>query len=200
MNNFMSTRGVYGFRIEDMDKLAFAPADAYPEVLGRKVLEYIASHDREFIFRQAKDLRLLKCPDLEGNSRFNMEETFASEIIDAENYIINPDCEWAWIINLDSRQLEVHSGSILANYRPKGRYILSSNPPYYKGAILIDEIPLDIIRPENIDHFVKAIETSREKLFLTSRLIESSLEITNLRRKLEEATLPNRIRNLFKRK
>lgn len=34
----MSTRGIYGFRINETDKLAYNHADSYPDILGVKVL------------------------------------------------------------------------------------------------------------------------------------------------------------------
>ena len=37
----MSTRGIYGFRINETDKIAYNHADSYPEVLGSKILNQL---------------------------------------------------------------------------------------------------------------------------------------------------------------
>ena len=38
----MGTRGAYGFRIKDQDKVTYNHFDSYPEGLGRNMLEYIS--------------------------------------------------------------------------------------------------------------------------------------------------------------
>jgi len=41
----MSTRGIYGFRINETDKLAYSHADSYPDVLGATVLNQLSEVD-----------------------------------------------------------------------------------------------------------------------------------------------------------
>ena len=41
----MSTRGIYGFRLNETDKLAYSHADSYPDVLGATVLNQLSEVD-----------------------------------------------------------------------------------------------------------------------------------------------------------
>jgi len=41
----MSTRGIYGFRVNETDKLAYSHADSYPDVLGATVLNQLSEVD-----------------------------------------------------------------------------------------------------------------------------------------------------------
>ena len=43
----MGTRGIYGFRKNEVDKLTYNHYDSYPEVLGRNIVEFIGNHTIE---------------------------------------------------------------------------------------------------------------------------------------------------------
>src|SRR3989344_2547972 len=161
----MSTKGVYGFRVGNTDKLALASAAADPNFLGKRVLNYIAIHNFNFLLNQARELRLVEDTNLEENPLTPLEQIFKLGIVDNSEFIRETGCEWAYVINVDSRKLEVHRGSPLKNYAPKGRYLLSSNPPHYTGAVLVEEIPLEIIRPESVDYLIKTLIVANDNLY-----------------------------------
>jgi len=105
----MSTRGVFGFRIDETDKLAYASCDAGPIILGKEILSYISKNSLENMIKRSRELKLV-----EKELPFDFDNEIlgkrdVTEIVDARSYLYNRQCEWAYIINLDSSKLEVHS-------------------------------------------------------------------------------------------
>jgi hypothetical protein len=73
-------------------------------------------------------------------------------------------CEWAYIVNMDTRQLEVYKGF---NKNPKapGRYAslveqVDHRAPEYHGVVLVSLIPLDQIRAGKGRSTMEAVEAA----------------------------------------
>lgn len=194
----MSTRGVYGFRVNELDKVAYAPADAHPEGLGRRILTYISSKSPDAIRDMALKLRFISP---EGNQ--SPEETFlfrddALGIVDSAEFLSdNVYCNWAYIINVDTSLLEVHSGG---KHTPssKGRYISAFQAnSEFRGVKLINEIPLDLITPNSIDYHIKAMSAAQRNDYLTQLVIEQDKSNNDLQKQLNSLGRRLELGNFF---
>lgn len=117
----MGTRGLYGLRMNGVDKLSYNHYDSYPEVLGRMVAAvchyYPAEQIRECFerlipFHDKRDLPenavVVKEPmDLISDSELRYYDSCPEFIMDSL------DCEFAYIINLDEEVLEFWKGNQL---------------------------------------------------------------------------------------
>jgi hypothetical protein len=153
----MSTRGLLGFRYQDIDKLTYNHADSHPDTLGLKVLKELHAVDDWDVVRQRigglhsipetrkldehssmaeteirrhfpeleyrgaprdfydlyRPLQGMLKPYLEGKLMF---------MPDASDFIYDSlFCEWAYIANLDSNELEVWKG-LQHKPDPESRY------------------------------------------------------------------------------
>ena len=197
----MSTRGVFGFRLNGKDKLGFIPTDSNPDDLGYKVLNFISNNSLDDIVKKAKAAKLLDDPDLEyGDYEINLNVN-PLVLIDGNDALSDPGCEHAYILNIDSKTLEIYSSSEWLNYEPTGRYIFNINIPHYRGAALMHEIPFQIITPDSIGYHVKAIETAINEKYNTSNLIEdlikANLENKKYRDKFGSGNYSLGLGNLF---
>lgn len=52
----MSTRGLYGFKVDGKVKATYCHSDAYPDWLGRNIATFIKSHDLKLIRQFARDI------------------------------------------------------------------------------------------------------------------------------------------------
>jgi hypothetical protein len=169
----MATIGVYGYRQNEVDKLVYALADASPDVLGKKILSHVSQTPLE---------------ELAGKETLELADYVDSDV-NANEALLDPLCNWSYIINLDSKTLEVHSASPFLNHKPEGRYVVSQEPPRYKGAVLVHEIPLELITPNSIDYHVKAIETADNRLYGISKFIEERERNNKLKPKVVDPYL-----------
>lgn len=56
----MGTRGAYGFRINNTDKVTYNHYDSYPDELGRNVMNYISKTDLTAMKEVAVDIQLVE--------------------------------------------------------------------------------------------------------------------------------------------
>lgn len=56
----MGTRGAYGFRIDNIDKVIYNHFDSYPDELGRNVMNYISKTDLTAMKEVAADIQLVE--------------------------------------------------------------------------------------------------------------------------------------------
>lgn len=154
----MSTRGIYGFRINETDKLAYSHSDSYPDALGATILSELSQvedwdrtrglanslislhetrelgkHDEIFrteLRRHYPDLKYDGKPrdfydlmsPLQGtlepylSGRLSFMAT-ANEFIDDSLF-----CEWGYIANLDSHELQIYRGLQKTAPEPNTRY------------------------------------------------------------------------------
>jgi hypothetical protein len=153
----MATTGLYGYRENEKDTFAYVGAGAYPEKLGRAVLNSLAKD----IFRKEDIATLVDDPSIESEPGVHLRDFD----IDALN--------WMYLANLDSSVLEVHTDMGGLNFDPKGRYVVKKEPPNFEGFQLIHEIPFTAINPSLTDYLLENIETATQVSHLTRQVIES---------------------------
>ncbi|MBU1111472.1 MAG: hypothetical protein ABIG93_02940 [archaeon] len=190
----MSTRGIYGFRQDDVDRLAYAQSDAGPDDLGRRILSYISQNSLEDLAQGSRNFNPANEQDVDKSL---VDGSGNIEFVNLEDYLSEQCCEMIYIINLDSNNLEIHSNSPHLNFDPKGRYIISKDSPRYLGAILVHEIPLDLVSSDSIDYHIKAIETAEKGLYKTSLHIEQDKKIKALEKELNKSFYSRLINFLF---
>lgn len=136
----MGTRGIYGFRKNEVDKLTYNHYDSYPEGLGRNVVEFIGNHTIEELNKiydkiimvdnedtpteeQIKECEKYADIDVSEQSledwycllRNSQGDLFAYDdlryMIDNADFILDSlFCEYGYIINLDTNRLEIYRG------------------------------------------------------------------------------------------
>jgi len=187
--NSMGTRGAYGFRIHEQEKVTYNHWDSYPAVLGKKILKYVAVTSVEKMKEVAEKIKLVnlestpsgelirrytKYADL-GVSEQSYENWYCllqgdlfpyhndlEHMIDYRKFLFDSlFCEWAYIINLDGEQLEVYKG-FNGNVSAPGRYAGRSaiGEGKYAGVCLEREILLKEIREGQIEQLVKELENT----------------------------------------
>jgi len=123
----LRTKGAWGYRDNDIDLIHFIDDNSYPEIFGQKVLEMVAA-----------------CKEL---------ETVIPEECAADFMADSVFCEYAYILNLDTEELEIYRGRntnphAAGRYAAKGRW----SPPApmtgisYYGVRLVKTIPFSLIR------------------------------------------------------
>jgi hypothetical protein len=135
----MGTRGCYGFRKDGQDKLTYNHYDSYPSCLGKNIVDFIQSTSIEEMKNIFEKIVLVKDKDLPSDEElvlWKLTDTislgkfdwysFLSEYQGDLSYYKKDDakymengndfikdslfCEWAYIINLDTNELEVYKG------------------------------------------------------------------------------------------
>lgn len=141
----MGTRGLIGFRRGGVDKLTYNHFDSYPEYLGEKVLQFIVQYREELdsIFDKIVLVNETDKPTQEqieacknytnlGVSTGSCEDWYCllrnaqgdlscyanglKYMIDNHDFINDTlFCEYAYIINLDTKCLEYYGGEYIPN-------------------------------------------------------------------------------------
>lgn len=139
----MSTRGAFGFRHNNTDKICFNSMDSDLWGLGSNAIDAILTHSNESLKTHYYKISFDKSSSIfEGDNIF-FQETYkdASEFIKEGLH-----CEWAYILNLDTQKLEIYSGF----HAPagQGRYNLQKTEckKEYGGVALVCEVSFDIVR------------------------------------------------------
>lgn len=162
----MGTRGAYGFIIDGTTKVSYNHSDSYPEWLGQRVLEALSGHTLEGLKARARAIRLV--PDTEKNywrlrdfqgDMAALLDGRCQEMIDNSEFLADSlFCEWAYLVNLDTEELEVYRG-FNENPNAPGRYAALRVPDSrFYGVALVQTFPLDEL-PENY----KALFPAEEK-------------------------------------
>jgi len=131
----MSTRGLYGFRVNEEYKLEFSPTDSYPAGLGLDVKEFIQQHTYTELKTIANALEAINEYDLE---KVGIDPNVAASIsdwndptklyyVDAKEFMKDHCfCEWVYIIDIDKKRLEVYNRDI----EPLITYLLTEIDQY----------------------------------------------------------------------
>jgi hypothetical protein len=136
----MGTRGIMGFRLKGKDYLTYNHFDSYPAGLGEKMVEFILNSKMNRIAPKVKALRLVdsnsKPTDEDkmnlrqycdtGVSHQSADDWYcllrntqgdpylalkAGVMIDSHEFVADSlFCEYAYVINLDDKVLEVYRG------------------------------------------------------------------------------------------
>jgi hypothetical protein len=212
----MGTRGVWGFIINGKEKITYNHFDSYPEGLGKDIFVFVANTPIEKMIDIAEKIIMVgeQRPSVEQveeckkfadtsvgvqdlkdwycllrNSQGN-PSAYLYELkymIDNHTFLENSlFCEWAYIINLDTKKVEVYKG-FNQNKDARGRYAGFRNDLQdYCGVALITEVPIDTIKKW----------VSEEILDRLSKYEKNSLLRSGYRRKSSFKVIPND----FKRK
>ncbi|MBS3098728.1 hypothetical protein J4462_00790 [Candidatus Pacearchaeota archaeon] len=166
----MGTRGVWGFRAEDIDKVTYVHTSSYPTALGKDILEYVGARSNKKLRETARKVVLIPpmtltvSPQLarlfpEDDSDFEANPSSYDEdwkhMMDSSRFMYDGLCCWAYIVNTDTNKLEVYNSN--KNNGSSGRYArfsLDGNTPEPQrsyGVALITEISFDTIRKSKGD-------------------------------------------------
>ncbi|MBO7697356.1 MAG: hypothetical protein J6T10_32405 [Methanobrevibacter sp.] len=184
----MSTRGLWGFRKNNVDKLTYNHFDSYPSGLGREIIEFIQNNclelenickriilvDEESTPTEKQIEELKDFADLTVSTRSendwycllrkaqedkNVYAQGLKYMIDNKNFILDSVfCEYAYIINLDTKKLEIYVG--FQNIPDEtNRYGCQPNSEGYYPCRLVYAIDLiDVIRCKDNNKLIKDIE------------------------------------------
>lgn len=185
----MGTRGLYGFRKNNKDKVTYNHWDSYPRWLGNNVLRFINGHTIEELENICEKMILVNENDKPTDEQIEKCKKYADLTVSNKGYndwycllrgsqgdlepwgedldyiIDNHDfikdslfCEYAYIINLDTYELEFFKGwQKTPDYL--GRYGIEEDNGYYPCK-LVWKIGLEkIIAADNIEEFIKEMES-----------------------------------------
>ena len=154
----MSTRGCFGWRVNGEDKIGYNHFDSYLVNLGNKVLEFIRSFESlDALKKHAQEVELDEDDD-SLDPYDNVSCIFRKKFSPSERSMHDSlFTEWAYVINVDSRMLEVYRG-FNKDSNAAGRYASSFvELPWcvdkYYGVRLAREIPLEDILSGKLEKF-----------------------------------------------
>ena len=166
----MSTRGALGFRLNEKDYITYNHSDSYPDWLGRNVAEWAASvKDWDKVKEKVLNLKRVNRDKQPGaHHRLALAEFHDPSVDDGKSWYSllrdtqgNPDavlragfyipnerflkdslyCEYAYIINLDTMELEAYVGYQKEKHN-RGRYGRMRKTNGYYPVALISTIPI----------------------------------------------------------
>jgi len=149
----MGTRGAYGFRINETDKVMYNQFDTYPDGLGVIMCQFVIDTPFSTLKRVAEDIVLIDGDSKPTSEQISLCMEFADLTVSEQSYddwycllrnaqnspeifrdtglIYMLDaaafladslfCEWAYIINIDTKKLEFYTGFNQDTSAP-GRY------------------------------------------------------------------------------
>ena len=178
----MSTRGVWGLRKDNKDKITYNHYDSYPTELGVIIKEFIIKHRASLnkIFDKIILVKENSIPDqqqIKDNKQYfemvstrNMNEWYAllrrtqknpelytkdlKYMIDNHKFIKDSlFCEWGYIINLDNNTLEIYRG--FQKTPNNNRYKINKSKEGYYNCALIKEIPFEDLKDFSMETLEK---------------------------------------------
>lgn len=153
----MSTRGAWGIRIENQDKITYNHRDAYPGGLGQTLIAFLKQYPN--LTDKAKTLRVVKREELTDEQLRLLDRNTDNDyiktilnlglMIDCYNFLSDSlFCEWAYIINLDEKIFEVYRG-FQDKPHQKGRY---ANLSYRKEYRIQQWWPVAFVNDFSFNH------------------------------------------------
>ena len=171
----MGTRGLIGFRVNNVDKIAYVHSDSYPTWLGVQTLKFFRTADADQLAKVAKRLKPVHedrkptqkqydtlAKHLEGvdQLRANPEGTWYDALralqgkwkplYDGLPFILNSaafiwSCEWAYIYDVETTTLEIYCNSRVP--RGLGRYnVRDTEDAQYVGPRRLTALTLPAIQ------------------------------------------------------
>lgn len=130
----MSTRGVYGFKINNELKVIMSPYDSYPQGLGLDIINFLNKLDLDRLIKKVQALQCIPESLIKDNSLADKElwvkpkevlqgiyTGTIQSFFNAQEFLQDPlFCEYSYIINLDTKELECYESGIflsLGNYQ-----------------------------------------------------------------------------------
>lgn len=135
----MSRMGLYGFRYNGEDKLTLVEEYAYPDALGREIVQFVRDtglHIMKDLFQKiimvgrdvkATDAQVTECEQYSaesgshdwlallyksrGDLTLYRDGKLIYMVDDQELIKLSLYCDWAYVINLDTNELEIWKGS-----------------------------------------------------------------------------------------
>ena len=182
----MGTRGAIGFYKDGVDKITYNHFDSYPRVLGNGVKDFVLKYEKDLdkIFEsiilvdadskttveQKKDC--LKYADLSVSEQSPDDwycltrkaqgdlEAYAKGLkymIDNKDFLEDSlFCEWAYIINLDKRVLEIYVG--FQKCPNDNRYSVDEPDGEYYNCKLEREVPFEKLSSFDMDSLEEEIK------------------------------------------
>ena len=136
----MSTRGTFGFHRNGKDELYYNHWDSYPDGLGAAFIDYVKGEDDIWITEE------MEKPE-NRNDEFILDSLF---------------CEYGYIMNYDTNELEVYTG--FQKEPPEGRYRDYGVTDGYYACGLLTAIHMDTIKHFSTKELVDFIyEEEREE-------------------------------------
>lgn len=136
----MSTRGAIGIRFEGKDKVGYNHFDSYPTGIGVSIFEYLKGKTYKELIDEYKSISFIDGSLVDVWN--DMDNCFNKEFTDDSEFLYDSlFCEWAYIVNLDTKELEIYKGF---NKLPdgEGRYAQMKHRTGYYGVTLFKTIPL----------------------------------------------------------
>lgn len=191
----MGTRGCYGYRIKGKDKVTYNHMDSYPSELGYSVLSYVHNTSTEKMLEVAKKIKLVKSNSKPTKKQIKECEKFANlgvgtgkidewycllrnaqgelgvfedipYMIDSHNFLADSlFYEWAYIVNLDTKKVEIYKG-FNKNPKASGRYAMlkdgdAIDSEQYYGVALVEEIAIEAVQctyPSELEKYIAEFE------------------------------------------
>ena len=184
----MGTRGLYGFRKNGVDKLTYNHWDSYPSCLGRSMIEFIQEYclnlndiyrkiilvdeDSKPTERQIKECKSLAdlsvseksledwyCLLRNAQGKPEMYGQGLRYMIDNKNFILDSlFCEYAYVINLDTKKLEIYKGFQQVPDKSNIYGCEANLEGYYPCKLAYVIELLDVVRCQNNDELIRQIE------------------------------------------
>jgi len=176
----VGTNGIWGFRVEDIDKVTYIHSDSGPDGAGEEILKYVAGRSDKKLRDTARKIDLINgrmfvvSPELkrlfpEGHddmeARPDIYDGDFRHMADSYRLMFEGTTEWAYLINTDKSRLEVYNSNYDKGAR--GRYAQftfdGENVPELEkayGVALITEIAFDTVRQNegNFSRLIRRIE------------------------------------------
>lgn len=150
----MSVRGAWGLRYKGQDKIKFNYWDSYPDRLGKDILEFLVKHkdnlgELETFFKKIELLtkgseKAKKYYKKFGdNTTQDIKDLYVKEypqMVDDKDFLQDSlYCEYGYIINLDTRKLELYIG-FQKDKPPENRYSIKKRRNEYWNCKLVGEL------------------------------------------------------------
>lgn len=180
----MSTRGICGFRKNNVDKISYNHSDSYPRWLGKKVAKFFADVDLGQLNEVFDSIKMVSGSvvmteealktlpkDLVGGLQRDFYEYLRKAqgdlswylnglkyMIDSNDFIRNSMfCDWGYIINLDTNKLEVWEGS-QKTPTDGNRYGDNCNEYGYYPCKLIADFTQEEVKAGEFENYLKEKE------------------------------------------
>lgn len=174
----MSTRGAVGFRKGNKDYLIYNHCDSYPSGLGYGMLRFIKESNiaqlnnvTDIIYDLSRDSSVFDdmtyVPDIFVQCVTDLEKDNANHFLHDSLF-----CEYGYLINLDTQQLEFYVGSNKLPLENKGRYAKIVSHAIYGGVVLAKTLSFDFIKESTLSDLVVMLEHRTQKMRVYQELAQ----------------------------
>jgi hypothetical protein len=166
----VSTRGVWGFRIDGQDKIAYIAAEASPAYFGRRFVACLRAQPLDVLRALAR--RITVVPNVPNTSQaiwdqqadvVMLAQNPSPVIIDHADFLQDSlFCEWGYVADLDRERLDIYQGKNRRKHRQAPQYaITQAYDGYWACERLLDLDLATLPDPEAIEDIVRAARRNR---------------------------------------